>query len=84
MAGKQVKIWLPQDNHICAGDQARELRYQATFKTARELKKRVPGWGNKQVCFIQKTLQKRLKLPSHPYCPKAPSYLCDEEDVCSF
>ncbi len=34
------------------------------FKTARELKKEVAGWGNKQVRFIQKTLQKRLYLPS--------------------
>jgi hypothetical protein len=40
------------------------------FKTARELKKEVAGWGNKQVRFIQKTLQKRLNLPSRSAAQK--------------
>jgi hypothetical protein len=38
------------------------LRHQ--LKKARKLKKKVAGWGIKQVCFIQTTPQKRLQLPS--------------------
>lgn len=37
---------------------------QFPFKTAKELKNEVPGWEDMQVRFIQKTLQKKLGLPS--------------------
>jgi hypothetical protein len=40
------------------------------FKTAREMKKEVASQGNKQVCFIQKTRQKRLNLLSHSAAQK--------------
>jgi transposase len=40
------------------------------FKAARELKKDVAGWGDKQVRFIQKTLQKRLNMPSRSAAQK--------------
>jgi hypothetical protein len=34
------------------------------FKTAKELKREVPGWENMSIRYIQKTLQKRLDLPA--------------------
>jgi hypothetical protein len=40
------------------------------FKTARELKNEVVGWGDQKVRFIQKTLQKRLNLPSRSAAQK--------------
>jgi transposase len=37
---------------------------QFPFNTAKELKNEVAGWENMLVCYIQKTLQKRLGLPA--------------------
>ncbi len=42
----------------------RQYVLQFPFKTAKELKREVPGWENMSVRYIQNTLQKRLDLPS--------------------
>ena len=40
------------------------------FKTAKELKREVPGWESKSVRVIQHTLRTRLGLPSRCAAPK--------------
>lgn len=42
----------------------RHYVHQFPFKTAKELKKEVPGWESVSVRYIQKTLQKRLGMPA--------------------
>jgi hypothetical protein len=51
-------------NTVRQEDRLRQYLLRNPFKTAKEVKKEVPGWSNIAVRTIQMVCQKRLGLPS--------------------
>ena len=51
-------------------ERLRKFLLRNPFKTAKEVKAELPGWGNASVRLIQKTSQTRLKMPSRSAAKK--------------